>query len=168
MNFNNIKDLKYSKADNSTIDLLATCKEYGEIPMTLNIVDTEDNHHFSTGKFEIIMENKMVSEKQIILEDGIEKEIEVLVEKKVETQKEILIPLEKYCKTLKISPYVEPILIDLEPNKKYEADRYLRDTDWVKDYKLRHDLGLELIAEDSNKWEIIKQREIYLEFLKTL
>ena len=52
--------------------------------------------------------------------------------------------------------------------KKNEADRYLKDTDWIKDYKLRHDLGLEPILEDSNKWEIIKQREIYLEFLKTL
>lgn len=46
MIFTNIKDLKYSKADNSTIDLLATCKEYGEIPMTLNLVDTEDLHTF--------------------------------------------------------------------------------------------------------------------------
>lgn len=52
--------------------------------------------------------------------------------------------------------------------KKNEANRYLKDTDWVKDYKLRHDLGLEVIPSDSNKWEIIKQREIYLEFLKTL
>lgn len=52
--------------------------------------------------------------------------------------------------------------------KRNEANKYLKDTDWVKDYKLRHDLGLELIPEDSNKWEIIKQREIYLEFLKTL
>ena len=53
-------------------------------------------------------------------------------------------------------------------NKIAKANSYLKDTDWVKDYKLRHDLGLELIPEDSNKWEIIKQREIYLEFLKTL
>lgn len=52
--------------------------------------------------------------------------------------------------------------------KRDKANRYLKDTDWVKDYKLRHDLGLEVIPSDSNKWEIIKQREIYLEFLKTL
>ena len=42
MKFTNIKDLKYITADNSMIDLLATCEEYGEIPMTLNLVDTED------------------------------------------------------------------------------------------------------------------------------
>ena len=46
MKFTNIRDLKYSSADNSTIDLFATCEEYGEIPMTLNIVDTEDLNTF--------------------------------------------------------------------------------------------------------------------------
>ena len=46
MKFTNIKDLKYSKADNSFIDLLATCEEYGEMPMTLNLVDIEDLHTF--------------------------------------------------------------------------------------------------------------------------
>lgn len=46
MKFTNIRDLKYIKADNSLIDLFATCEEYGEIPMTLNLVDTEDIHTF--------------------------------------------------------------------------------------------------------------------------
>lgn len=92
MNFTNIKDLKYSKADNSTIDLIATCVQYGEIPMTLNLVDTENLYYFATGKFEVVIENK--------------KEIE----------KEILIPLEEYCKTLKIAPYVEPEIIVIIPN----------------------------------------------------
>ena len=50
MKFTNIRDLKYSSADNSTIDLFATCSEYGEIPMTLNIVDTEDLHTFFDGQ----------------------------------------------------------------------------------------------------------------------
>jgi hypothetical protein len=50
MKFTNIRDLKYSKADNSTIDLLATCSEYGEIPMTLNIIDTEDLHTCFDGE----------------------------------------------------------------------------------------------------------------------
>ena len=50
MRFTKIRDLKYSKADNSTIDLFATCEEYGEIPMTLNIVDTEDLHEYFDGK----------------------------------------------------------------------------------------------------------------------
>ena len=50
MNFTNIRDLKYSSADNSTINLFATCEEFGEIPMTLNIVDTEDLHEYFDGK----------------------------------------------------------------------------------------------------------------------
>ena len=52
MKFTNIKDLKYVTADKSMIDLFATCEEYGEIPMTLNLVDTEDLHVFvdSEGK----------------------------------------------------------------------------------------------------------------------
>lgn len=50
MKFTKVRDLKYSSANNSTIDLLATCSEYGEIPMTLNIVDTEDLHEYFDGK----------------------------------------------------------------------------------------------------------------------
>lgn len=49
-----------------------------------------------------------------------------------------------------------------------EANQYLKDTDWVNTYKIRHDLGLELILEDSSKWLIINQREIYISFLKGL
>lgn len=47
-----------------------------------------------------------------------------------------------------------------------EANQYLKDTDWVKDYKTRHDLGLELIPEDSSKWLVISKRAEYIEFLK--
>ena len=57
MKFTNIRNLKYSKADNSLIDLLATCEEYGEIPMTLNLVDTEDNHTFIDGDKEVPLED---------------------------------------------------------------------------------------------------------------
>jgi len=78
MVFTNIRDLKYSKADNSFIDLLATCEEYGEIPMTLNLVDTEDLHTF-------------------VDKDGKE------------------YPLEEYCKTLQIAPYVEPEVVVVIP-----------------------------------------------------
>ena len=78
MKFTNIRDLKYSKADNSLIDLFATCKEYGEIPMTLNLVDTEDLHTF-------------------VDKDGKE------------------CPLEEYCKTLEITPYVEPEIVIVVP-----------------------------------------------------
>ena len=71
MKFTNIRDLKYVTANNSMIDLLATCEEYGEIPMTLNLVDTEDIHTF-------------------VKADGSE------------------VPLEQYCKSQYIAPYVEP------------------------------------------------------------
>lgn len=47
-----------------------------------------------------------------------------------------------------------------------EATQYLISTDWIKDYKTRHDLGLELIPEDSSKWLIINKRAEYIEFLK--
>lgn len=50
--------------------------------------------------------------------------------------------------------------------KKAEADMYLAKTDWVNTYKIRHDLGLELIPEDSSKWEVINKRAEYIEFLK--
>ncbi len=71
MKFTKIRDLKYITANNSMVDLLATCEEYGEIPMTLNLVDTEDIHTFMKS-------------------DGSE------------------VPLEEYCKTKTITPYVKP------------------------------------------------------------
>lgn len=86
MVFTNIRDLKYVTADNSFIDLFATCEEYGEIPMTLNLVDTEDLHYFATGTFD-------------------------------EDKNEILIPLEEYCKTLEIAPYVEPEPVVIIPSQ---------------------------------------------------
>lgn len=79
MKFTNIRDLKYVVADNSYIDLFATCEEYGEIPMTLNLVDTEDLHTF-------------------VKADGTE------------------VPLEEYCKTIEIAPYVEPEPVIIIPH----------------------------------------------------
>ena len=49
-----------------------------------------------------------------------------------------------------------------------EAKQYLRDTDWVNSYKIRHDLGLELLPEISSKWVVINKREEYILFLKGL
>ncbi len=46
------------------------------------------------------------------------------------------------------------------------ANQYLAQTDWVNAYKIRHDLGLDLIPESSSKWEVINKREEYIEFLK--
>ena len=49
-----------------------------------------------------------------------------------------------------------------------EAKQYLAQTDWVDSYKIRHDLGLELIPEESSKWEVINKREEYIVFLKSI
>ena len=46
-----------------------------------------------------------------------------------------------------------------------EANAYLKETDWVESYKIRHDLGLELIPEDSSKCEVLNKREEYKLFL---
>lgn len=139
MNFTNIKNLKYSKADNSFIDILATCVEYGEIPMTLNLVDTEDNHHFATGKFKTTIEKQKVLEKHFILEDEIAKEVEVWVDKDVEVKTEILIPLEEYCRTLKIAPFEGPgievlrsmKLVELKNNTNYNESTICLDIPWI-------------------------------------
>lgn len=112
MIFTNIENLKYAKADNSLVDILATCEEYGEIPMTLNILDTEDLHFFATGIFDL------------------------------EDKKEILIPLEEYCKTLDIALFVGPSLDeqkntkiqDLQRNLNYEAQTTCLNIAWVGGY----------------------------------
>lgn len=56
----------------------------------------------------------------------------------------------------------------LNQNKINEADKYLKNTDWIETYKLRHELGLEIIPEDSSKLEVIAKREEYKLFLKNL
>jgi len=61
---------------------------------------------------------------------------------------------------------IEEIEAEILQNKINEANMYLNQTDWVNTYKIRHDLGLELIPEDSAKWEIINKREEYITFLK--
>jgi len=124
MNFTNIKDLKYSKADNSTIDILASCAEYGDIPMTLNIVDTEDLHHFATGTFETVIEND------------------------IEVEKEVLIPLEEYCKTLQISAYIEPEIRIIIPTKitMRQCRLYLLSKDLLDD--------IETLVSTSKAWQI--------------
>lgn len=64
---------------------------------------------------------------------------------------------------------------DLEAIAKYELEQkiqeanwYLAQTDWVNYYKLRNDLGLELIPELSSKWIIINKRTEYMTFLKEI
>lgn len=56
MRFTEVRDLRYSSEDKSTIDLFATCKEFGEIPMTLNVINAENIHVFWDGKKEYHLE----------------------------------------------------------------------------------------------------------------
>ena len=62
----------------------------------------------------------------------------------------------------------EEIEAEILSLKIQEANQYLKDTDWVNSYKIRHDLGLELIPKESSKWLIINQREEYIVFLKSI
>ena len=65
-----------------------------------------------------------------------------------------------------VMPTAEELLAYELDQKIQEATSYLVQTDWVNAYKLRHDLGLEIIPEDSSKWLIITKREEYKLFLK--
>ena len=65
-----------------------------------------------------------------------------------------------------VMPTEEELLAYELDQKIQEANQYLAQTDWVNSYKIRHDLGLELIPEDSSKWEVINKREEYIVFLK--
>lgn len=60
----------------------------------------------------------------------------------------------------------EELIAQATESKKQEAKQYLNSTDWVNAYKLRHDLGLEIIPEYSSKRLVINKREEYIEFLK--
>lgn len=62
----------------------------------------------------------------------------------------------------------EEIEAEILSLKSQEANQYLINTDWVNSYKIRHDLGLELIPELSSKWTVISKREEYILFLKGL
>lgn len=69
-------------------------------------------------------------------------------------------------------PISELMIEELEANimnkKVQEANQYLAQTDWVESYKIRHDLGLDIIDESSSKWLILTKREEYRMFLKGL
>ena len=67
-----------------------------------------------------------------------------------------------------VMPTAEELLAYELDQKIQEATSYLTQTDWVNFYKIRHDLGLELIPEESSKLEVINKREEYIVFLKGL
>ena len=74
----------------------------------------------------------------------------------------------KQAKEAFVMPTAEELLAYELNQKIQEANHYLTQTDWVNTCKIRHDLGLELIHEESSKWGVINQREIYILFLKGL
>ena len=74
----------------------------------------------------------------------------------------------KQCKDSFIYPTEDELAKEELQNKIQEANQYLAQTDWVNTYKIRHDLGLELIPEESSKWEVINKREEYILFLKAI
>lgn len=59
-------------------------------------------------------------------------------------------------------------IVITEEQKKDEALNYLIKTDWFEIYKLKHDLGVEIIPEESSKWDVINKREEFKNFLKSL
>ena len=74
----------------------------------------------------------------------------------------------KQCKDSFVYPTEDELAKEELQNKIQEANQYLIQTDWVNNYKTRHDLGLELIPEESSKWEVINKREEYIVFLKAI
>ena len=72
------------------------------------------------------------------------------------------------CKDSFVYPTEDELAKEELQNKIQEANQYLIQTDWVNNYKTRHDLGLELIPEESSKWEVINKREEYIVFLKAI
>lgn len=56
MIFKDIETINYSNKEKTCIDFFAVCEEYGRIPMTLSIVDTEDLHTIIVDGKEIPLE----------------------------------------------------------------------------------------------------------------
>lgn len=68
--------------------------------------------------------------------------------------------------------YIDNKLVVVEDTKtklekqSIEADAYLKSTDWIEPYIIKHELKIELIKEDSSKWQIINKRAECKAFLK--
>ena len=73
----------------------------------------------------------------------------------------------KICWIANNEPLTDDELIEFYASQKaQEASSYLVQTDWVNTYKIRHDLGLEVIPEDSLKWELIAKRAEAIEIIR--
>lgn len=99
---------------------------------------------------------------------GHPKHIAMLEAKALEfgTSLEEYVELIAQAKEAFVIPTEEELLAYELDQKIEEAKIYLAQTDWVNTYKLRHDLGLEILPELSSKWIIINKREEYIVFLK--
>lgn len=64
------------------------------------------------------------------------------------------------------APIIELTEEEILQQKISEADAYLKSTDWIEPYIIKHELKIELIADNSSKWEIINKRAEYKAFLK--
>lgn len=59
-------------------------------------------------------------------------------------------------------------LQQIELNKKLQdANQYLKDTDWVEPYLIKHYTGLELLNESSYKFEIERLRKEAIDFIRS-
>ena len=65
-------------------------------------------------------------------------------------------------------PSVEELNAYEQEQKVMECTAYLAATDWVEPYLIRHELGLELLAADSEKFVIKQKRDEAKAFLKTV
>jgi hypothetical protein len=54
----------------------------------------------------------------------------------------------------------------LAEQAKAEAQAYLLSTDWVEPFLIKHDLGIAILPEDSNKLVIAKKRDEARELLQ--
>ena len=118
---------------------------------------------------EIVQEESVITE-QIHCESfsGHKEHIAMLEAKALEfgTSLDEYAELINQAKEAFVMPTTEELLAYELDQKIQEANQYLAQTDWVNAYKIRHDLGLDLIPEDSTKWEVINKRAEYIEFLK--
>ena len=65
-------------------------------------------------------------------------------------------------------PSVEELNAYEQEQKVMECTTYLASTDWVEPYLIRHELGLEILAADSEKFVIKQKRDEAKTFLKSL
>ena len=81
-------------------------------------------------------------------------------------------PLDEYESIIKevesniVLPTPEEIAEQEKQAKLQECDAYLKNTDWVEPYLLKHYTGLELLNENSYKFEIERLRKEAIQFIR--